>query len=1285
MPIISLPYLLGTIAVQAGSALINAKRGKKHSEELAKKQQEYEERVLKDGIENARAEFAEMCALQRELELEMQHDRLQMIRDSLKNNIMLEAYRHSLKDWPLLVPPFVIKNEYLPVLEFEEREQNHAIPVNCMMTTSSDTKFNLKIFTLLEEKLAQFFSKHWRGDKTIRFYQQAWRNNVTDIGAKMHDIKAHLSEVPTIVLSPIIDGNKLKFAFSWWGMSNKIEDEHIAEPDNVFDPELSVEVTPGMDYDEKTIEKIVDETFNKLAAFISYFADLYYWNFYKMAPLLPTLMSNEVLKSFNTNDFLNGYLNVLSSDMFKRSDKEPKSVYMFDLSGVLKFAKAIFPLLQKDTVDLFFSTLLRAICEITIVEYDKTKTYNEFVSKNNLWLFLTKEQIESIEALYSSSRELIYNDDYSELIKVEGLNKKEEINKDNSRMIMDNKVYTEKRNELVSLLSEITKLKLLPKVHRAEFERIMRKIMEDQFSVALIGEYQGGKSTTVDALCGGREISPRGNYIKTSSCRIEVSSISKDKEEYATICWKSNVEIVKTISLLLGSIDPVLLGYDESSKKRFSYEEYINLDDAQHVKLIKEAIEEKAQNLDDTDPGIKDIILIGRFIVSFYDKTKELRRYSQCSIVEASNIMTFPDKMMERYNNANGDVSVFTPQESLFAFVQTVKCYIHSKDLERLGCSVVDCPGLFASDYDTSIALDTIIHSDAVLYLLSGQKQYALGDQKAINTIYKLGKMAQPEFDGRNIFFAINQHKPVEQTTFVNLDLSMINETGFKKEKLPMYNALLYFYAQFGRNYLNGCIDQNSIDRFLSDSKKKYASVEDKWVKDISKVLLVLDLEDEYEIDALTLETVDVVNSISQSVNLFSEIEDFIVKEKAHSILIDNGAVKILGGLNAVESVLQQQEALARKDVAQRLAEYKKARIELSAFLKKSDEILSASFGDDVLREFVELVYGKYFINGSLVSSISFEITKSLLEYVKNADVRWSALKSKLGPTKGIRDKNEKKLRSEITAYFEQAFKSAYSPIIEKWVKNMYEGKDDAFNLVMLKEASKLADKMKEEWRLIVEKTPILQCLTPIESTLNLAECAKKKTQFSDEVSSEAIGKTAEMAIDDIIADIIAHVVSVVVGTVVGYVLDGLFTGGVTIIISIIISVLTFLGLRSPKEIKTPDDLGKKGRQLFDMINSNIFAAMAQGRTKNQVCYSPEGLISVASQLGESFKLYYSNQLGEKTNQLESVISEMEQQYSATRENLEKIASEAKDVRTRDLEPLRNKIQLFISKTNDVQ
>ncbi len=291
MPVISATYLLGTLAAQVGTACFNSHRSTKHSRELAKKQQEYEERVMHEGIENAREEYAELCALQRQIEIDMQQDRLQMLRDNHLSTLWLEAYSHSMQDWPLLVPPFVIKNECLPLLELDERQQVTTIPVNCIMTTSIDSKFNLKIFPTLEENLAIFFSKYWKsnGVKSIRFYQQAWRNNMTDVGSKMRDIKAHLKDVPTIILSPLIEDDKLKFRFYWWGMSDKPEDEHIIDPNNIYDPELSISVKPGMEYTEDDVKLIVEETTAKVAAFVSYFADLYYWNFYHFAPTLPII------------------------------------------------------------------------------------------------------------------------------------------------------------------------------------------------------------------------------------------------------------------------------------------------------------------------------------------------------------------------------------------------------------------------------------------------------------------------------------------------------------------------------------------------------------------------------------------------------------------------------------------------------------------------------------------------------------------------------------------------------------------------------------------------------------------------------------------------------------------------------------------------------------------------------------------------------------------------------------------------------------------------------------
>lgn len=310
---LTLGYLLATVGAQAGSAYFNCKRGSKQAKELARKQQEYEERVMQKGIANAQREFAEVCALQREVESQMQHDRTQMIRDNHNASLLLDAYRDSLESWPLFVPPFIIKNEGLPLLDGVKQDDTQTISVNCILTPSMDSSFNLKIFPKLEERLAQFFSKYWATNslKAIRFYQNAWRNNISDVGSKMHDLKAHLNEVPTIVLSPLIEDNMLLFSFSWWGFSNNPDDEHIMEADNIYNPELSIEVTNSMTYNADIIETILSEATPKIAAFISFFADLYYWNYYHLTPSLPVIM-RDVPELMNlSSKYLQQYENIL--------------------------------------------------------------------------------------------------------------------------------------------------------------------------------------------------------------------------------------------------------------------------------------------------------------------------------------------------------------------------------------------------------------------------------------------------------------------------------------------------------------------------------------------------------------------------------------------------------------------------------------------------------------------------------------------------------------------------------------------------------------------------------------------------------------------------------------------------------------------------------------------------------------------------------------------------------------------------------------------------------------
>lgn len=310
--------LLTALAAQIGSACYNNYKNKKHAEEMARKQQAFEEKVAREGIENARAEFSELCMLQREMEAEMQRDRLNLIRTNHDDSIHLTAYENSLGTWPLMVPPYVIKND---VIASQDQSGRKAIPLNCILTTSTDNKFNRAIFYKLEEAMACFCSKYWNvsADKSIRFFQEAWRDSFKDVGSKHKDLYSHLSDVPTLVMSPVIKNDKLIFRFYWWGLSPDPADAHLYDTANELNPEVNVSFIAGMDYTEKLVESVLSVCVPKLEAFVSFFADMYYWNYYGIPPLLPSLIINEKrLKENVKEEIVCQYDELLESSM---SDK----------------------------------------------------------------------------------------------------------------------------------------------------------------------------------------------------------------------------------------------------------------------------------------------------------------------------------------------------------------------------------------------------------------------------------------------------------------------------------------------------------------------------------------------------------------------------------------------------------------------------------------------------------------------------------------------------------------------------------------------------------------------------------------------------------------------------------------------------------------------------------------------------------------------------------------------------------------------------------------------------
>lgn len=77
-------------------------------------------------------------------------------------------------------------------------------------------------------------------------------------------------------------------------------------------------------------------------------------------------------------------------------------------------------------------------------------------------------------------------------------------------------------------------------------------------------------------------------------------------------------------------------------------------------------------------------------------------------------------------------------------------------------------------------------------------------------------------------------------------------------------------------------------------------------------------------------------------------------------------------------------------------------------------------------------------------------------------------------------------------------------------------------------------------------------------------------------------------------------------------------------------------------------------------------------------------MITVVDKIIAGYKAYYISELDCKKQELEDVIKEQENLYNGSRENLEKIAAEAKRVRETEIQPILAKVKSFLENvTND--
>ncbi len=478
---------------------------------------------------------------------------------------------------------------------------------------------------------------------------------------------------------------------------------------------------------------------------------------------------------------------------------------------------------------------------------------------------------------------------------------------------------------MAMLLERTAALPAVDTEARRRLDRLRRKAAENAFEIALIGEFQGGKSTTFNALCDGRPLSPAGHGVKTSACRAAVEPLSDpEAPEVAHVRWRDSAQLAAGfIEVLL----PHLIDLDESRFREMSpalAAADLNLDDPRDRRLVAAATERGWDRAGGGDSGRGDRLdlLRAAALAARYWGDPALSAYrkrSEFSLKEAGRMIVFPPDWEIRW--ADRDPARFALEEVLFAFIAGVRLRIRSENLGRLGCVLTDCPGLFASAWDSRVAREAMFRADAILYVMDAARPLKLSDLQALDFIRENG-MTYKLFFGWNLRgLTLAQGERIRTA-----GMETLGRNGYPVTEgdHALYHARLSLEAVQADRALRegGAIEAElraSIQGWMAalapDPQDPGTEPPEAWIRRVRRVA-GLD-------------------------RLMGMVEGTVVRKKARTLLLDNGACLARDALKRVEAALRSREEAALKAEKALRSEMADAEEALRKFLLDGRIIIS--------------------------------------------------------------------------------------------------------------------------------------------------------------------------------------------------------------------------------------------------------------------------------------------------------------------------------------------------------
>ena len=357
-----------------------------------------------------------------------------------------------------------------------------------------------------------------------------------------------------------------------------------------------------------------------------------------------------------------------------------------------------------------------------------------------------------------------------------------------------------KEEESPSLLENIGEVKS----HIKTLKRVSSDCKDGKYTVLIMGDFQSGKSTTLNAFCDGKNISAIGKGDATSAVLV---SVTYSDTEYIRIRWRNKEELI----LIFEKIKQYLQDFDW---------ENFDLDNNLSRKSLSAAIEDlrNSNKCPKVGEGDAKFLMLCSFILAFYG-TKELeeKKSHLNSVSDVSNFTKFPDNGESVWEKSG--IINFTIEQALFVFIERVECFIASNTLRDLNCTIVDSPGLFNSSYDTMVTETAMQDAHAIMYILPYDKGIGEDVCKSLYTF------KNNYSDYHRKLFIVNNLICTNDNEFYDSNCRKIESMFGPKKHVYQYDAKLAYLTQLMKLYRLGLATSKDYASLLKVTKKGFGAV----------------------------------------------------------------------------------------------------------------------------------------------------------------------------------------------------------------------------------------------------------------------------------------------------------------------------------------------------------------------------------------------------------------------------------------------------------------------------